>query len=133
MSTRTKTLKVIFREAQWRVLNFAIIEIFDYFHKISYPRNVSKPRNRDIKYLRNWYLPSLIIFFFLIFYQSMILITVEKIAIQWDILFLFSLKSRNWIPHSTYICRSRRCDLCLTEKYVIARANPKNLLKKKTG
>ena len=33
---------------------------------------------------------------------------------------------------STYRCGSRRCDLCLTEKYVIARANHKNLLNKRT-
>ena len=33
---------------------------------------------------------------------------------------------------STYRCGSRRCDLCLTEKYVTARANHKNLLNKRT-
>ena len=33
---------------------------------------------------------------------------------------------------STYRCGSRRFDLCLTVKYVIARANHKNLLYKKT-
>ena len=33
---------------------------------------------------------------------------------------------------STYRCGSRRYDLCLTEKYVIARANNKNLLNKRT-
>ena len=33
---------------------------------------------------------------------------------------------------STYRCGSRRCDLCLTEKYVIARANHLNLLNKRT-
>ena len=33
---------------------------------------------------------------------------------------------------STYRCGSRRCDLCLTEKCVTARANHKNLLNKRT-
>ena len=33
---------------------------------------------------------------------------------------------------STYRCGSRRCDLCSTEKYVIARVNHKNLLNKRT-
>ena len=33
---------------------------------------------------------------------------------------------------STYRCVSRRCDLCLTEKQLIARANHKNLLNKRT-
>ena len=33
---------------------------------------------------------------------------------------------------STYRCGSRRYDLCLTEKYVIARANHTNLLNKRT-
>ena len=33
---------------------------------------------------------------------------------------------------STYRCGTRRCDLCLPEKYVTARANHKNLLNKKT-
>ena len=33
---------------------------------------------------------------------------------------------------STYRCGSRRCDLCLTEKYVKAKANHKNLLNKRT-
>ena len=33
---------------------------------------------------------------------------------------------------STYRRESRKCDLCLTEKYVIARANHKNLLNKIT-
>ena len=32
----------------------------------------------------------------------------------------------------TYRCGSRRCHLCLTEKYLIARANHKNLLNKRT-
>ena len=32
---------------------------------------------------------------------------------------------------SIYRCGSRRCDLCLTEKYVIARANHKNLSNKR--
>ena len=34
---------------------------------------------------------------------------------------------------STYRCGSRRCELCLTEKYVTARANHKNLLNKRTN
>ena len=33
---------------------------------------------------------------------------------------------------STYRCGTRRCDLCLPEKYVTARANHKTLLNKKT-
>ena len=33
---------------------------------------------------------------------------------------------------STYRCGSRRCELCLTEEYVIGRANNKNLLNKRT-
>ena len=33
---------------------------------------------------------------------------------------------------SKYRCGSRRCDLCLREKYVIARANHMNLLNKRT-
>ena len=37
------------------------------------------------------------------------------------------------VPYaSTYRCGSRRCDPCLTEKYVIAGANHKNLLNKRT-
>ena len=31
-----------------------------------------------------------------------------------------------------YKCGTRRCDLCLTEKYVIARADQEQLLNKKT-
>ena len=34
---------------------------------------------------------------------------------------------------SIYRCRSRSCDLCLTEKYIMARANHKYLLNKRTG
>ena len=30
-----------------------------------------------------------------------------------------------------YICGSRRCDLCLTEKLLIAKADPKTLLNKR--
>ena len=33
---------------------------------------------------------------------------------------------------SAYRCGTRRCDLCITEKYIIARANQKNLLNKRT-
>ena len=33
---------------------------------------------------------------------------------------------------STYRCGARRCDLCITEKYIIARVNEKNLLNKRT-
>ena len=33
---------------------------------------------------------------------------------------------------STYRCGSRRCEFCLTEKYLIARTNHKNLLNKRT-
>ena len=33
---------------------------------------------------------------------------------------------------SPYRCGTRRCDLCLTEKYIIARAEQKNLLNKRT-
>ena len=33
---------------------------------------------------------------------------------------------------SPYRCGTRRCDLCLTEKYIIARAGQKNLLNKRT-
>ena len=32
---------------------------------------------------------------------------------------------------SPYRCGTRRCDLCLTEKYLIARAEQKNLLNKR--
>ena len=33
---------------------------------------------------------------------------------------------------SAYRCGSRRCEICLTEKYVIAKTNHKNLLNKRT-
>ena len=33
---------------------------------------------------------------------------------------------------SAYRCGTRRCDLCITEKYIVARANQKNLLNKMT-
>ena len=33
---------------------------------------------------------------------------------------------------SAYICGTRRCDLCITEKYIIASSNQKNLLNKRT-
>ena len=32
---------------------------------------------------------------------------------------------------SAYRCGTRRCDLCITEKYIIARSNQKNILNKK--
>ena len=44
----------------------------------------------------------------------------------------FNLK-RNIAAYATpYICGTRRCDLCLTEKYIIARAKQNNLLNKRT-
>ena len=36
-----------------KVLNFAIFAIFDHFCEILYPRKVSKPQNREIKYPLN--------------------------------------------------------------------------------
>ena len=43
----------------------------------------------------------------------------------------FSLKWSIAAYASPYRCGTRRCDLCLTEKYIIARAEQKNLLNKR--
>ena len=44
----------------------------------------------------------------------------------------FSLKWSIAAYASSYRCGTRRCDLCITEKYIIARADQKRLLNKRT-
>ena len=44
----------------------------------------------------------------------------------------FNLKWNTAAYATPYRCGTRRCDLCLTEKYIIARANQNNLLNKRT-
>ena len=44
----------------------------------------------------------------------------------------FNLKWSIAAYATPYRCTTRRCDLCLTEKYIIARANQNNLLNKRT-
>ena len=44
----------------------------------------------------------------------------------------FNLKWSIAAYATPYRCATRRCDLCLTEKYIIARANQNNLLNKRT-
>ena len=44
----------------------------------------------------------------------------------------FSVKWRIAAPASPYRCGTRRCDLCITEKTIIARSNHKGLLNKRT-
>ena len=44
----------------------------------------------------------------------------------------FNLKWNIAMYATPYRCGTRRCDLCLTEKYTIAQANQNNLLNKRT-
>ena len=44
----------------------------------------------------------------------------------------FSVKWSIAACASPYKCGTRKCDLCLTEKYIIARADQKYLLNKRT-
>ena len=44
----------------------------------------------------------------------------------------FNLKWNIALYGTPYRCGTRRCDLCLTEKYIKARANQNNLLNKRT-
>ena len=44
----------------------------------------------------------------------------------------FSLKWSIAAYASSYRCGTRRCDLCITEKYIIARADQKSFLKNRT-
>ena len=44
----------------------------------------------------------------------------------------FSLKWSIAAYASSYRCGTRRCDLCITEKYIIAMADQKSLLKNRT-
>ena len=72
LSIKTDTLKV---------LNFTILAFFDHFCKILYRRKVSKPQNREIRYLQNQISSDIEILFFLILNQSMILIPVYRISL----------------------------------------------------
>ena len=43
----------------------------------------------------------------------------------------FNIKGSVATKVSPYICGSKRCDLCLTEKLLIAKADPRTLLNKR--